>query len=141
MTVALPHLGRIIVGQSVKASILLVEDNEDIREGLLTLLEAERYDLSAFGSAEEGLARLKTQRFDLVITDYMLSGESGGWMVEQAMKAGCLDPTRVLMITAHPRVTPPPGVRILHKPLDIDVFLRAVEEMLAEKLPREAKTG
>ncbi|MFL5348874.1 MAG: response regulator [Hyalangium sp.] len=125
----------------MRASLLLVEDNEDIREGLLTLLESERYEVSAFATAEEGLARLEARRFDLVITDYMLPGESGGWMVEQATKAGCLEGTRVLMITAHPRVVPPPGVRILHKPLEIDLFLRAVEEELAARRPPEARTG
>ena len=66
------------------ARVLLIEDNEDIREGLSTLLESESYDVVALGSAEEGLASLRRQAFEVVITDYMLPGESGGWMIEQA---------------------------------------------------------
>jgi CheY-like chemotaxis protein len=118
-----------------------VEDNEDIREGMSMLLESEGYEVEAVGSAEEGLARLKARSFHVVVTDYMLTGESGGWMVEQAAAAGCLNQTRVLMITAHPRVVPPQGVRLLHKPLDINVLLRAVAEELAAVRQREAKTG
>ena len=35
----------------------------------------------------------------------------------------------------------PPGVRIIHKPLDIHVFLATVEEELAAGLRHEARTG
>jgi CheY-like chemotaxis protein len=135
------HIGRITVGPSSTSSILLVEDNEDIREGLSLLLESEGYAVAEAGTAEGGLAHLKARSFQLVVTDYMLPRESGGWMVEQAARTGCLGGARVLMITAHPRVVPPPGVRILHKPLDIDVFLRAVQEELMAGLQREAKAG
>lgn len=129
------------MGSKPTASVLLVEDNEDIREGLSILLESEGYDVTAVGSAEDGLDQLKTRCFHVVVTDYMLTGESGGWMVEQALQMGCLNQARVLMITAHPRVVPPKGVRILHKPLDIDVFLGVVEEERNASFQRTAKTG
>jgi DNA-binding response OmpR family regulator len=108
--------------------ILLVEDNEDIREGLMDLLESEGYRVSGSGTAEEGLALLRAQTFDLVITDYMLPGENGRWMLEQAEQESRLRGTSAVMITAHPRVQPPPGVRLMHKPLDIDDFLRVVSD-------------
>jgi DNA-binding response OmpR family regulator len=108
--------------------ILLVEDNEDIREGLMALLESEGYRVDGTGSAEDGLARLRQESFHLVITDYMLPGETGRWMLEQAAREERLGNTSALMITAHPRVSAPSGVRLLHKPLDIDDFLRVVGE-------------
>jgi CheY-like chemotaxis protein len=129
------------LGHNFATRVLLVEDNPDIREGLSTLLEDEGYELEAVDSAEEGLARLQRRSFQLVITDYMLTGETGGWMVEMATKEGCLRETRVVMITAHPHVVPPPGVRLLHKPLDIDVFLQVVQEELAALPQRAMKTG
>jgi CheY-like chemotaxis protein len=121
-------------GSNVK--ILLVEDNEDIREGLTDLLQSEGYSVAGSGSAEEGLALLRAEFFHLVITDYMLPGQNGGWMLEQAAREERLRGTEAVMITAHPRVQPPRGVRLLHKPLDIDDFLRVVGESLA--LPRAA---
>jgi len=36
---------------------------------------------------------------------------------------------------------PPQGVRILHKPLDVNVFLSAVAEEMAAVRQREARTG
>jgi CheY-like chemotaxis protein len=115
-------------GSNVK--ILLVEDNEDIREGLTDLLESEGYRVSGSGTAEDGLALLRAESFQLVITDYMLPGENGGWMLEQAAREERLRDMGAVMITAHPRVKPPQGVRLVHKPLDIDDFLRVVGESL-----------
>jgi CheY-like chemotaxis protein len=115
-------------GRNVK--ILLVEDNEDIREGLTDLLESEGYSVAGSGSAEEGLNRLRSESFHLVITDYMLPGQNGGWMLEQAAREERLRGMGAVMITAHPRVRPPEGVRLMHKPLDIDDFLRVVGESL-----------
>lgn len=123
-------------GSNVK--ILLVEDNEDIREGLTDLLESEGYSVAGSGSAEEGLALLRAQSFQLVITDYMLPGQNGGWLLEQAAREERLHGTGAVMITAHPRVRPPAGVRLVHKPLDIDDFLRVVVESL---VPRPAANG
>jgi DNA-binding response OmpR family regulator len=118
--------------------ILLVEDNEDIREGLTDLLESEGYSVAGSGSAEEGLALLRAQSFHLVITDYMLPGQNGDWMLEQAAREERLCGVGTVMITAHPRVRPPQGVRLVHKPLDIDDFLRVVGESL---LLRPAANG
>jgi CheY-like chemotaxis protein len=115
-------------GRNVK--ILLVEDNEDIREGLTDLLESEGYSVAGSGSAEDGLNRLRSESFHLVITDYMLPGQNGGWMLEQAAREERLHGMGAVMITAHPRVRPPDGVRLVHKPLDIDDFLRVVCESL-----------
>ena len=121
----------------LKVKILLVEDNEDIREGLTDLLESEGYSVVGSGSAEEGLAHLRAGSFHLVITDYMLPGENGGWMLEQAGREQRLHDTPAVMITAHPRIKPPAGVRLVHKPLDIDDFLRLVDDSL-HTAPRAA---
>lgn len=117
--------------------ILLVEDNGDIREGLVALLESEGYAVTECASAEEGLARMRERAHALVITDFMLPGHSGGWMLEEATRAGLLRDRAVLMITAHPQVQAPPGARILNKPLDIDDFLRMVRESLDSVVTRE----
>ncbi|MDY7232060.1 response regulator [Hyalangium rubrum] len=126
---------------STATTVLLVEDNEDIREGLSTLLEAENYEVTPVGTAEDGMERLRVRSFHIIVTDYMLPGESGRWMVEQARREACIGKTPVLMITAHPRVEPPAGVHILHKPLDINEFLRAVEKVLTSASQRTARTG
>ena len=55
------------------AKILLIEDDQDIREGVRILLESENYAVTEADSGVAGL-RLLTDDTDLVILDVMMSG-------------------------------------------------------------------
>ncbi len=57
-------------------SILMIEDDEDIREGIRILFSGENYRITEAGSGEEGL-RLFSGDIDLVILDIMMPGISG----------------------------------------------------------------
>ncbi|MGD9226914.1 MAG: response regulator [Desulfobacterales bacterium] len=57
--------------------ILLIDDDEWIRDSLSIFFEAEGCRVLAFETAEEGLAALKDQTFDLIIVDYKLPGMDG----------------------------------------------------------------
>src|SRR5215471_16383879 len=58
-------------------SVLIIDDEAEIRESLRTLLELEGYDVDAAGSGEEGLARLGERAFDLVLLDLALPDRNG----------------------------------------------------------------
>jgi two-component system OmpR family response regulator len=64
------------------ASILLVEDDADIRGAVRQLLSGENYRIEEAGSGEEGLEKL-TPATDLIILDIMLPGISGLKTCEQ----------------------------------------------------------
>ena len=51
------------------ATILVVEDDPDIRDLLSTLLEMTGYTTRACATAEEGLNALREETFDFVLTD------------------------------------------------------------------------
>lgn len=57
-------------------SILIIEDDADIREGIRILFSGENYRITEAESGEEGL-RLFAEETDLVILDIMLPGISG----------------------------------------------------------------
>ena len=57
--------------------ILLIDDDEWIRDSLRIFFEAEGCDLLALETAEEGIAAIKDQIFDLIIADYKLPGLDG----------------------------------------------------------------
>jgi CheY-like chemotaxis protein len=57
--------------------ILYVEDNPIVREVTVELLEQGRRQITAFGTAEEGLQEFQGRSFDLVITDISLPAMSG----------------------------------------------------------------
>ena len=60
----------------VSPRILIVDDETEITEILADLL-SEDYDCSRAGSAEEALARLRDEQFELVISDITMPGMSG----------------------------------------------------------------
>jgi len=57
--------------------ILIVEDEETIREGLVDLLEIEGYGVDSASDGEIAMEKLKAYRPDLVILDLMLPKSSG----------------------------------------------------------------
>ena len=59
-----------------KPTILIIDDEEQIRSLLIDLL-GDTYNCSDAGSAEEALAALSQDTFDLVISDIDMGGMSG----------------------------------------------------------------
>ena len=57
--------------------ILLIDDDEWIRDSLCIFFEAEGCHMLALETAEEGIAAIKDQMFDLIIVDYKLPGLDG----------------------------------------------------------------
>ena len=57
--------------------ILLVDDDEWIRDSLSLFFEAEGCNLLTFETAEEGMEAVKQQAYDIVISDYKLPGMDG----------------------------------------------------------------
>ncbi len=64
-------------------TLLVVEDDDRIRAALTMALEDEGYTVTAFGSAEEGLAHHAVTPADAVIVDLMLPGMDGYECVRQ----------------------------------------------------------
>src|SRR5580658_1548920 len=64
-------------GNSVTASILVVDDEAGIRESLEVLLSLENYSVKTASDGEEGLRQLDQNSFDLVLLDLALPGQSG----------------------------------------------------------------
>ena len=67
------------------ADILIVDDDDVIRETLCELLEA-KYPCQTADTAEEALAKLEAQRFDVVITDISMPGLSGMELLSRVLK-------------------------------------------------------
>jgi DNA-binding NtrC family response regulator len=57
--------------------ILLIDDDEWIRDSLSIFFEAEGCHVLALETAEEGLSAIKDHTFDLIIVDYKLPGMDG----------------------------------------------------------------
>jgi DNA-binding NtrC family response regulator len=60
-----------------KGFILVVDDEEEIREGLELLLSSEGYHVTTAGDGDAGLALLQERPFDLLLLDVNLPGRNG----------------------------------------------------------------
>ena len=115
------------LGQS---TILLVEDDPDIREMLSTLFGMAGFALVACDSAEVALDALREQEFDLVLTDYALPRHSGTWLLRTAEAEGLLQGTPALIVTAHPQVDAEGLYEVIQKPFDLDQLVERVRYRL-----------
>jgi DNA-binding NtrC family response regulator len=84
---------------SAKGSILIIDDEQEIRESLEQLLGGGGYRLAVAAAAEEGLKKLEEGVFDLVLLDISLP-DRNGLEVLKLIKRDTPD-TAVIMITAY----------------------------------------
>jgi DNA-binding NtrC family response regulator len=80
-------------------SVLIVDDEAEIRESLQTLLELEGFEVETAASGEDGLARMGEQPFDLVLLDLTLPGRNGMEVLSEIRTHDAQLP--VIMITAY----------------------------------------
>ena len=83
---------------STNASILVIDDEEIMRDILETLLTREGYSVRLASSAEAGLELARSLPFDAAIVDLMLPGMDGIAALEELKKVN--EELPVLMITA-----------------------------------------
>ena len=123
-------------------TVLLVEDDRDIREVVTTLLDMAGFAVVACDSAECGLNALREQEFDLILTDYALPRHSGMWLLREADSEGLIEGTPVLIVTAHPHVENERGYEVIRKPFDLDELIERVRHRVeGANTPRQRRSS
>lgn len=79
-------------------TILIVEDDQDLRESLVEILEENNFTVDACDSAESALEKVKTAPPLLAIVDNMMPGMGG--MALMALLKNDFPNIRIIMITA-----------------------------------------
>lgn len=82
------------------AKVLLVEDDNNLREIFEMRVQAEGYDTVVAGDGEEGLVVAMKERPDLIVADVMMPKLSGFEMLETLRAAPEMANTKVVMMTA-----------------------------------------
>lgn len=82
-----------------KGNILVVDDEEVMRDVLYSLLEAEGYQVEIARTGEEGLDKFQQRPFDLVLLDVSMPGMGGLRTLEELLKVDA--EAVVIMITAY----------------------------------------
>lgn len=117
-------------------SILIVEDEERIRRYLEDWLKQLGYNTVGAGNAEEALKILANgQRFDLIISDIIMTGELNGWDLSQIIRKESPE-IKIILITGYGGPIEKSidkedkNIKLLKKPFDSLTIARAVSEYL-----------
>ncbi|HIJ85499.1 MAG: helix-turn-helix, Fis-type [Magnetococcales bacterium] len=117
--------------------ILVVDDDQAIRDISGKILGRAGYDLALANTAEEGLEKCAATRFDLVVTDLSLPGMSGARFSEVLLERHPKLKILIfsgLLTSAHDgmsqSVLARPGLHFLAKPFRPKELLLAVEAIL-----------
>src|ERR671936_2909651 len=88
------------------AKVLIVEDDAVIAGGMAQHLAAAGFDPVVAGKGDQGLARMRFERPDVVVLDLMLPGRDGWSVIEAAREEGIGTPIVVVSArgTEHDRV-------------------------------------
>ena len=84
----------------VKQSVLIVEDEADIRELVSYNLLKEGYQVASVASGEEALAMIESKPLDLVLLDLMLPGVDGLSVCRELKNSPRTQAIPVIMLTA-----------------------------------------
>lgn len=84
----------------MRARVLVVEDETDIRDLIVMHLSREGHHVEACGNGLEAMRRLAEEDFDLVVLDWMLPEKSGLEILKELRKTSAHEKMAVLMVTA-----------------------------------------
>ena len=123
------------------ADILVVDDEEAHAEVIAEALARLGHKTTTLNSGAAAIAKIKSQHFDIVVTDLVLGGQEDGLAVLNTTRQ--FSPgTEVILITAHSSVATcrtalqQGAFDYIEKPIDID-DLRTVVQRAAERTAQE----
>lgn len=117
--------------------ILVVDDDDAVRDVIGVLLREEGYLPTLVAGAEAGLAAARKDEFPLVISDMKMPGRGGDWLLEQLRETR--PDTSVIMLTAFGDTEAAVeclrkgATDYLLKPPKVTDLIRAIERALAKR--------
>ena len=121
-------------------SILLVEDEHDIKEALRIRLQREGFKVHFAGTAEQGLELATEKKPDLIVMDIFLPGEIDGLEATYRVKHDDLlkDTPVVILTVKAAEEDKKHGLRggadaYLTKPFDYEELISTIKSLLGEK--------
>jgi len=124
-----------------KARILLVDDDPDFLEATRQILVASRFEVITAKDGDEGIAKAKYERPDLIVLDVIMPGKDGYSVCYELRKIEQTRPIPIIMLTAVGQQLSKPeyamDIAIDHladdyidKPVDTQTLIRKIEKHL-----------
>ena len=112
-------------------AILIIEDDEGLREALADYLRFEGFRVDQAGDGGEGLERLAASRPDVILVDLFMPGMNGGQFLARLRADATTRPIPAVLMSG----TRPDGAvaasadLVLQKPFELDELLAAVQRL------------
>ncbi len=129
-----------------QGNILIVDDDPDITDAMTVVLENKGYEVRSAPDSDEGLARLKEARPDLIILDVMMRTSQEGFEFAREIKQNAqFKDIPILMLTAVKQkkgldFKPAAGDEawlpvqaFLDKPVKPDMLIEKVQDLLSAR--------
>ena len=116
--------------------LMIVDDDDDLRDALADIMTAQGYEVAAFADARAALAALEEGMTPfLILLDLMMPGMSG-WEFRAAQLANpTLARIRVVVVTAANNLSDGActlsSLEVLHKPFTLEILLPVVARYAA----------
>jgi CheY-like chemotaxis protein len=118
----------------VTSSVLIVEDDPDVRRLLQELLFSEGFDVRTAEHGAEALRMLRRDVPDLIVLDLVLPWINGIEVLSTIRQDPRLSAVPVLVVTASSTLQPDLNVFepliLMHKPLDTTAFVSAARALV-----------
>jgi two-component system, NtrC family, response regulator GlrR len=117
--------------------LLIVDDHASVRDVWCENLTALGYEVTAAEDGDAALARFDATAFDLVLTDLFMPGRDGWALAEEIWSRS---PVPVILISGSAMDVDveracAQGAVLLHKPVRLADFKRAIDTVLSGQLP------
>jgi len=116
--------------------ILVVEDEELLRELAVEALEDAGFDVIEAASGEEAMSRCREHMADALFTDIKLPGKINGWdIAEHCRRTHPELPVIYASGYSHVEHRPVPGSRFFQKPYRPEQVINAIRELSRDEKP------
>ncbi|WCM18336.1 response regulator [Paraburkholderia bryophila] len=119
-------------------TILLVDDNSDLRHVFQFVLEEQGYRVLTASDGKEALEKAVAHLPDAIVTDWHMPELDGGELCRRVRAHAVLARMPIALISARdpPVGEPPLWALFLRKPVDVQTLIQAAEYLLAGRLPK-----
>jgi DNA-binding response OmpR family regulator len=128
----------------MRRRILLVDDEVAVLLTLKAVLEISGFDVDTAASGREGVSKLHTREYQMLITDMRMEHDAAGVEVIKAARAAAYHPA-IALLTAFPVAEEDwqemGAHELLVKPMHTRILLQQIEDLIASHERKLAKLG
>jgi len=140
-----PYSRSMSVPRPERFTILVIDDDELVREMVVELLQTEGHRVLSASSGEDGLATVRAVRPDLILVDHHMPGMTGHEVVQRLKADASTGPIPVVALTSaggedvH-KLSLAGAVAFIPKPFDPAEFRRLIADILSVTTGRTRRT-